>query len=165
MFSLSDAVLMQSYPSKVWHLCVAVQLSVQRNLFVSCQTIFLHEISGISWLTRCLLQCCVSICQMFILIVEYGLVHRGDYKLCETLFLFCIAESWGAHSFILPSLYVICGSLCSWRLQPQNERCQLIKAHMSAGKITGELFQSLENLIHKCGTFSNLVAQLNVLNL
>ena len=29
-----------------------------------------------------------------------------------------------------------------WRLQPQNERCQLIKEHMSPGEITGEHFQS-----------------------
>ena len=33
-----------------------------------------------------------------------------------------------------------------WRLhlQPQNERCQLIKEHMSPGEITGEHFQSLQ---------------------
>ena len=35
------------------------------------------------------------------------------------------------------------------RLEPQNERCQLIKAHMSSGEITGAHFQSLENLIQK----------------
>ena len=50
------------------------------------------------------------------------------------------------------------------RLRPQNERYQLIKGHMLSGKITGEHFQSLEYLVQKCGTFSNLVAQLSVLN-
>ena len=49
-------------------------------------------------------------------------------------------------------------------LQPQNERYQLIKAHMLSGEITGEHFQSLEYLVQKCGTFANLVAQLSVLN-
>ena len=37
--------------------------------------------------------------------------------------------------------------LAAWRrlhLQPQNERCQLIKEHMSPGEITGEHFQSLQ---------------------
>ena len=35
-------------------------------------------------------------------------------------------------------------------LQPEkNERCQLIKAHMSSGEITGEHFQSLEYLVQK----------------
>ena len=68
--SLSDALLMQRYPSKVWFLCVAVQISVHHNLLVTYRSIFLHEIGGIPWLTRCLLQCCLHICQMFILIVE-----------------------------------------------------------------------------------------------
>ena len=45
---------------------------------------------------------------------------------------------------------------------PQNERCQLIKPHMLSGEITGGHFQSLEYLVQKCGTFSNLVAQLSV---
>ena len=30
----------------------------------------------------------------------------------------------------------------SWRLQPQNEMCQMIQADMSSGEITGEHFQS-----------------------
>ena len=47
MFSLSDALPMQSYPSKVWFLCVAVQISVWHNIFVSNQSIFLYEIGGI----------------------------------------------------------------------------------------------------------------------
>ena len=34
--------------------------------------------------------------------------------------------------------------LLEWRLQPQTERCQLIKEHMSPGEITGEHFQSLQ---------------------
>ena len=34
--------------------------------------------------------------------------------------------------------------LVSQRLQPQNERCQLIKAHRSSGEITGEHFQFKE---------------------
>ena len=33
MFSFSDALPMQTYPSKVWFLCVAVQISVRHNLF------------------------------------------------------------------------------------------------------------------------------------
>ena len=51
-----------------------------------------------------------------------------------------------------------------WYLLPQNERCQLIKAHVFSWEITGEHFQSLEYLVEKCGTFSNLVAQLSVPN-
>ena len=35
---------------------------------------------------------------------------------------------------------------------------------MSSGEITGERFQSLKYLVQKCGTFSNLVAQLSVPN-
>ena len=55
--------------------------------------------------------------------------------------------------------------LAVWRyLLPQNERCQLIKAHVFSGEITGEHFQSLEYLVQKCGTFSNLVAQFSVPN-
>ena len=50
-----------------------------------------------------------------------------------------------------------------WCLQPQNERCQLIKAHMSSGEITGEHFQSV-TFGQKCSTFSNSVAQLSVPN-
>ena len=51
------------------------------------------------------------------------------------------------------------------RLQPPNKRCQLIKVHKSSGEITGEHFQPLEHLEEKCSTFSNLVAQLSVLNI
>ena len=49
-------------------------------------------------------------------------------------------------------------------LQPQNERCQLIKAHMSSGEITGEHFQSVWNIWCKRVVFSNFVAQLSVPN-
>ena len=35
---------------------------------------------------------------------------------------------------------------------------------MSSGEITGVHFQSLEYLVRKCGTFSDLVAQLSVSN-
>ena len=76
---------MQSYPSKVWFLCVAVQISVRHNLFVSFRSIFLHEIGGISWLT--FRRCSLHICQMFILIAEYGFVHRGGCINCETRYL------------------------------------------------------------------------------
>ena len=34
---------------------------------------------------------------------------------------------------------------------------------MSSGEITGEHFQSLDYLVQKGGTFSNLVAELNVI--
>ena len=58
---LSDALPMQSYPSKVWFLCATVQISVRHNLFVICLvsngSIFLHEIGGILWLT--LWRCCL----------------------------------------------------------------------------------------------------------
>ena len=67
---------------------------------------FLHEIGGISWLK--LWRCWLHSCGMFILLVEYGLVHRGDCINCETLFLFwsgfCTAESWVCRL----SLYLAC---------------------------------------------------------
>ena len=54
MFSLSDALPMQSYPSKVWILCqhgradlCAAQLIC---LVVSYRSMLLHEIGGILWL-------------------------------------------------------------------------------------------------------------------
>ena len=50
---------------------------------VSYQSIFLHEISAILWL------------KMFILLVEYGLVHRGDCINCEICyFCFDLAFVW-----------------------------------------------------------------------
>ena len=50
-------------------------------------------------------------------------------------------------------------------LQPQDERCQLIKAYIirHQGKSLVNNF-SLEYWVQKCGTFSNLVAQRSVLN-
>ena len=63
MFSLSDALPMQSYPSKVWFLCVAVQISAWHNLSVSYRSIFLHEIGSILWLT--LWWCWLHSCWMF----------------------------------------------------------------------------------------------------
>ena len=32
MLSLSDALPMQNYPSKIWFLCVAVQISMRQNV-------------------------------------------------------------------------------------------------------------------------------------
>jgi len=67
------------------HLCTA-QL-------VSYRSIFLHEMGGMSWLT--LWRCWLHSCQMFILIVGYGLVHRGDCINCETrYFCFDLAFVW-----------------------------------------------------------------------
>ena len=50
MFNLSDALPMQSYPSYVWFLYVAVQISLRHNLFATTNPsdlFFLHEIGGI----------------------------------------------------------------------------------------------------------------------
>ena len=41
-----------------------------------------------------------------------------------------------------------------FHLQPQNERCQLIKARMASSELTGEHFQSLEYLVQKCVVLS-----------
>ena len=82
---------------------VAVQISARHNLFVSYRSIFLHKIGGISWLTLC--RCWLYSCRMFILLVEYGLVHRGDCINCETChFCFDPAFVLGAQSFTLLSL-------------------------------------------------------------
>ena len=53
MFSLSDALPMQSYPSTKYgsFVSVAVHISARHNLLVSYRSIFLHEIGGILWLT------------------------------------------------------------------------------------------------------------------
>ena len=48
----------------------------------------------------------------------------------------------------------LCHVVRSWRLQPQNERCQLIKEHMSPGEIT-EHFQSLQFCDWTCRWFYN----------
>ena len=72
-------IIPQKYGSFVWP-CISP--AVRHNF---CRSIFLHEIGGISWLTMCLLKCCLHSCRMFLLIVEYGLVHRSDYQLWDTL--------------------------------------------------------------------------------
>ena len=78
---------MQSYPSKAWFLWVVVQTSVQHNLFISYWSIFL------SWLP--LWRWWLHSCWMFILIAEYGSVHRGDCINCETChFCFDLAFVW-----------------------------------------------------------------------
>ena len=50
----------------------------------------------------------------------------------------CVCDGGGERS---KPMHII---IIKERLQPQNERCQLIKAHMSSGDITdtGEHFQS-----------------------
>ena len=84
MLSVSDALPMQSYPSKVWVLC-------------QCgRSMSLHEIGGILWLT--LWRCWFHSCGMFSLLAEYGLVHRGDCINCETCY-FCFDPA-----FVWPSL-------------------------------------------------------------
>ena len=64
MFSLSDALPMQSYPSKVWVLCQCgrAYLSVAQ-LICFYRSVFLHEIGGMSWLTlwRCWLHSCRNV--------------------------------------------------------------------------------------------------------
>ena len=64
--------------SRVWFLCATVQISVRHNYVsdhqVSYRSLFLHEICGILWLT--LWRCWLHSCRMFILLVEYGLVHN-----------------------------------------------------------------------------------------
>ena len=98
MFSLSDALPMQSYPSKVWVLCQCGRADLCAAQLISfCRSMFLHEIGGRSWLT--LWRCWLHSCRMFILLIEYGLVHKGWLcKLWDMLFLFwsgfCMAESW-----------------------------------------------------------------------
>ena len=97
MFSLSDALPMQSYPPYSWVLCQrghAYLCTAQLICFYWSN--FLHEIGGLLWLT--LWRCWLHSCGMFILLVEYGLVPRVDYKLWDMSFLFwsifCMAESW-----------------------------------------------------------------------
>ena len=77
MLSLSDALPMQSYPSKVWVLCQCGR-AAQHICLVSYRSMFLREIGGILWLTlwRCWL-------------------HSVE---CSVYFSFwsgfCMAESW-----------------------------------------------------------------------
>ena len=80
MFSLSDALPMQSYPSKVWVLCQSGRAYLcVAQLICFYRSNFLYEIGGISWLT--FWRCWLHSCRMFFLLVEYGLVHRADCKL------------------------------------------------------------------------------------
>ena len=93
MFSLSDALPMPSYPSKVWVLCQCGRAELcAAQLICFYRSNFLHEIGGISWLT--LWRCWLHSCGMFILLVEYGLVHRWLYKLWDMLFLLDPAFVW-----------------------------------------------------------------------
>ena len=72
---------------------------------------FLHEIGGILWLT--LWRCWLHSCEMFSLLVEYGLVHRGDCINCETCY-FCFDPS-----FVLPRRMARRLSLClAWKPFP-----------------------------------------------
>ena len=77
-------------------LCDCADLCVAQFIcLVSNRSIFLHEI-GILWLT--LWRCWLHSCGMFSLLVEYGLMPRGDCINCETCYFcwssFCMAESW-----------------------------------------------------------------------
>jgi len=111
MFSLSDALPMQSCPSKVWLLCQCGRTDLcaaSLICLVSYRSMLLHEIGGILWLT--LGRCWLHSCRMFILLVEYGLVHRGDCINCETCY-FCfdpafVWPSFGRADF--HSLYLAC---------------------------------------------------------
>ena len=94
MFCLSDALPLQSYPSKVWVLCQGGRAYLcTAQLMCFYRYIFLHEIGGILSLT--LWRCWLHSCRMFILLVEYGLVLS---KMWDRVFLFwsgfCMAESW-----------------------------------------------------------------------
>ena len=76
MFSLSDALPMQSYPSKVWVLCQCGRADLcAAQLICFYRSMFLHKIGGILWLT--LWRCRLHSCRMFNLLAKYGLVHRG----------------------------------------------------------------------------------------
>ena len=114
MFSLSDALPMQSYPSKVGFLCVAVQICVRDNLFPTDLFFRMKSVVYVSWLT--LWSCSLHSCRMFVLTVEYGLVHMGDCMNCETLyFSFDPAFVWpdlGAQTFTLLSFKVLSAYFC-----------------------------------------------------
>ena len=109
MFSLSDALPMQSCPSKVWVLCQCGRTDLcaaSLICLVSYRSMLLHEIGGILWLA--LWRCWLHSCGRFSLLVEYGLMHRGDCINWDMLFLFwsgfCMAESWARRL----SLYLAC---------------------------------------------------------
>ena len=92
MFSLSDALPMQSYPSNVWVLCQCGVTYLLSFLPICIST----WNGGISWLK--LWRCWLHSCGMFNLLVEYGLVHRGDCINCGTCY-FCFDPA-----FVWPSL-------------------------------------------------------------
>ena len=96
MFSWNDALLMQSYPSKVWVLCqgsCADLCAAQYICLVSYQSVSTENQWYILQLT--FWRCRLHSCQMFILLVEYGLEHRGDCINCETChFCFDPAFVW-----------------------------------------------------------------------
>ena len=99
MFSLSDALPMQSCPSKVWVLCQCGRTDLcaaSLICLVSYRSTLLHEIGGILWLA--LWRCWLHSCGRFSLLVEYGLMHRGDCINCETCY-FCFDPA-----FVWPSL-------------------------------------------------------------
>ena len=77
---------MQSYPSIVWFLCVAVRICARDNLHVFPTDLLfcMKSVVYVSWLT--LWTCWLHSCRMFVLTVEYGLVHRGHCMNCETLY-------------------------------------------------------------------------------
>ena len=91
-------------PLKVWVLCQCGRTDLcaaELICLVPYRSIFLYEIGGILWLT--LWRCWLHSCRMFILLAEYGLVHRGDCINCETFrsfvrsfvrsFCFCLMSS------------------------------------------------------------------------
>ena len=97
MFSFSDALPTQNYPSKVWVLCQSGRAYLcVAQLICFYRSNFLYEIGGISWLT--FWRCWLHSCRMFILLDEYGLVHSGDCTNCETCY-FCFDPA-----FVWPSL-------------------------------------------------------------
>ena len=71
MFSWSDVLPMQSYPSKVWFRLVRPCRSLCgiTYLFSFLPIFFLHETGGILWLT--LWRCWLHSCRMFILTGGY----------------------------------------------------------------------------------------------
>ena len=113
MFSLSDALPMQSYPSKVWVLCQCGVTYLFNSLPIYFST---WNRWYILWLT--LWRCWLHSCRMLHLLVEYGLVHRGDCINCETCY-FCLirllyGRVLGAQTFTLLSLWWQLGlCLCS----------------------------------------------------
>ena len=104
MFSLSDALPMQNYPSKVWVLCQCGITYLFSFLPIYVSTWNRWYIMAIT-----LWRCWLHSCGMFSLLVEYGFSTKGwSYKLWDVLFLFwspfCVAEFWARRL----SLYLAC---------------------------------------------------------